>query len=337
MKNMLLDQMARPLHDLRISVIDRCNLRCRYCMPPEIFGPDHPFLANDALMTFDEIIRLIRLFQSLGVRKIRITGGEPLLRPDLPRLIKMIKELDPTLDVALTTNGILLPQHALSLKRAGLTRINISLDSLDDTTFGFMNGLGVPVQKVLAGIQAAADAGIKIKINMVVQKGINDKDILPMARYFKEQGHILRFIEYMDVGNTNGWRLEHVVSKREIIDQIHRQMPLEKIPPNYKGEVASRYRYVGCGQEIGIISSVTEAFCSTCTRARLSADGRFFTCLFASNGTDLLTGMRNGVTDAELLQTIQSVWEGRDDRYSEERLQQTDFSKKKIEMSYIGG
>lgn len=334
----ILDRYERPLQDLRISVTDKCNFRCRYCMPEEIFGPDYPFLPQETLLSFEELTRLVRLFVQLGVRKIRITGGEPLLRRELSTLIDMIHRIDGIEDIALTTNGSLLPKYAQELKDAGLQRVTVSLDSLDDERFGRINGRGYPVEKVLQGIEAAEKAGLGVKINMVVKKGTNDQDILPMARYFKEKGHILRFIEYMDVGNANGWRLEHVVPSREIVRAINREMPLEPVDPNYYGEVASRYRYKGTNDEIGLISSVTEAFCATCTRARLSADGFLYTCLFATEGHDIKTLLREGQSDEEILKTVRAIWQRRTDRYSEERLNQTtDLKKKKVEMSYIGG
>ncbi len=334
----ILDRYERPLQDLRISVTDKCNFRCRYCMPEEIFGPDYPFLPQETLLSFEELTRLVRLFVQLGVRKIRITGGEPLLRRELSTLIDMIHRIDGIEDIALTTNGSLLPKYAQELKDAGLQRVTVSLDSLDDERFGRINGRGYPVEKVLQGIEAAEKAGLGVKINMVVKKGTNDQDILPMARYFKEKGHILRFIEYMDVGNANGWRLEHVVPSREIVRAINREMPLEPVDPNYYGEVASRYRYKGTNDEIGLISSVTEAFCATCTRARLSADGFLYTCLFATEGHDIKTLLREGQSDEEILETVRTIWQRRTDRYSEERLNQTtDLKKKKVEMSYIGG
>lgn len=331
-----LDQYQRPLHDLRVSVTDRCNFRCTYCMPKEVFGPDYPFLPRGALLTFEEIVRLVRLFASLGVRKVRITGGEPLLRRDLPDLIRMLNEVDGIEDIALTTNGVLLPRYAADLKQAGLHRINVSLDAIHDEVFHRMNGGAASVQQVLDGIRAAADAGLAVKVNMVVQRGVNDGEIVPMARHFRGTGHIVRFIEYMDVGNTNGWRWDQVVSKQEILERIHREMPLEPIPSRYYGEVADRYRYVGTDEEIGVISSVTDAFCGTCTRARLSADGQLFTCLFAEKGHDLRSMLRGGASDDEVRRWIAEIWRNRTDRYSEERGRATK-RKKKVEMSYIGG
>jgi cyclic pyranopterin phosphate synthase len=332
------DALGRPLRDLRISVTDRCNFRCRYCMPEEVFGPDYKFLPREVLLRFEEITRLVRIFARLGVEKIRITGGEPLLRRGLPDLIRMLSEVEGIRDIALTTNGSLLSKYARDLREAGLKRVNVSLDALDDEIFAKMTGGRSGVRPVLEGIEAAARAGLKVKVNMVVQKGVNDGQILPMARHFRGTGHILRFIEFMDVGNSNGWNLEQVVSKREIIERIHREMPLEPVEPNYYGEVASRYRYQGTEEEIGVVSSVTESFCSTCTRARLSADGRLYTCLFASEGTDLRGPLRAGESDEELEARICDVWNRRRDRYSDERLYNTRIrDRKKVEMSYIGG
>ncbi|MBE5106267.1 GTP 3',8-cyclase MoaA [Bacillus thuringiensis] len=338
MKSVTLDKLQRPLKDLRISVTDRCNFRCRYCMPEEIFGPDYSFLSNDKILSFDEIERITRIFVSLGVRKVRITGGEPLLRRDLPQLIEQLHKIDGVEDIGLTTNGSLLKKFAPDLYKAGLSRVTVSLDSLEEERFYHLNGNRSKVQKVLEGIQAAAEVGMKIKINMVIQKGKNEQDILQMAQYFKENKHILRFIEYMDVGNYNGWELKEVVSKQEIVDTIHQVMPLERIEANYAGEVATRYRYIGSDEEIGIISSVTDSFCSSCTRARISAEGKLYTCLFASKGNDLRELLRSGYTDEEITYIVRDIWNNREDRYSDERLSNT--SKKrgpKIEMSHIGG
>jgi cyclic pyranopterin phosphate synthase len=308
-------------------------------MPAEIFGPDYKFLPQDKLLSFEEITRLTKIFTSLGVEKIRITGGEPLMRKDLPTLIGMISRVDGVRDIAMTTNGSLLAEHARALKDAGLNRVTVSLDSLDVGRFGQINGRGYQVAAILNGIEVAAQVGLQVKINMVVQRGINDQDILPMARYFREKGHILRFIEFMDVGNSNGWKLDQVVPSREIVELIDQQMPLEPIEPNYYGEVASRYRYKGTDQEIGLISSVTQAFCSTCTRARLSAEGKLYTCLFASDGENLRDPIRAGASDDQLREFIRQIWSKRDDRYSEVRLNNTDELKnrKKVEMSHIGG
>ncbi|HDR6217766.1 MULTISPECIES: GTP 3',8-cyclase MoaA [Bacillus] len=338
MKSVTLDKLQRPLKDLRISVTDRCNFRCRYCMPEEIFGPDYSFLSNDKILSFDEIERITRIFVSLGVRKLRITGGEPLLRRGLPKLIERLNKIDGVEDIGLTTNGSLLKKFAPDLYKAGLSRVTVSLDSLEEERFFYLNGNRSKVQRVLEGIQAAAEVGMKIKINMVVQKGKNEQDILQMAQYFKENKHILRFIEYMDVGNYNGWDLKEVVSKQEIVDTIHQVMPLERIEANYSGEVATRYRYIGSDEEIGIISSVTDSFCSSCTRARISAEGKLYTCLFASKGNDLRELLRSEHTDEDITDAVRDIWNNREDRYSDERLNHT--NKKtipKIEMSHIGG
>ncbi|HDR7901155.1 GTP 3',8-cyclase MoaA [Bacillus cereus] len=338
MKSVTLDKLQRPLKDLRISVTDRCNFRCRYCMPEEIFGPDYSFLSNDKILSFDEIERITRIFVSLGVRKLRITGGEPLLRRGLPKLIERLNKIDGVEDIGLTTNGSLLKKFAPDLYKAGLSRVTVSLDSLEEERFFYLNGNRSKVQRVLEGIQAAAEVGMKIKINMVVQKGKNEQDILQMAQYFKENKHILRFIEYMDVGNYNGWELKEVVSKQEIVDTIHQVMPLERIEANYSGEVATRYRYIGSDEEIGIISSVTDSFCSSCTRARISAEGKLYTCLFASKGNDLRELLRSEHTDEDIKDLVRDIWNNREDRYSDERLNHT--NKKaipKIEMSHIGG
>ncbi|EOP71288.1 MULTISPECIES: GTP 3',8-cyclase MoaA [Bacillus] len=338
MKSVTLDKLDRPLKDLRISVTDRCNFRCRYCMPEEIFGRDYSFLSNDKILSFDEIERITRIFVSLGVRKLRITGGEPLLRKDLPELIQRLNEIDGVEDIGLTTNGSLLKKFAPDLYKAGLSRVTVSLDSLNEERFSYLNGNRSKVKTVLAGIQAAAEAGMKIKMNMVVQKGKNEQDIVQMAEYFKENKHILRFIEYMDVGNFNGWELGEVVSKQEIVEMIHKVMPLERIEANYPGEVATRYRYIGSDEEIGIISSVTDSFCSSCTRARISAEGKLYTCLFASKGNNLKELLRSGYTDEEITDIIRDIWNNRSDRYSDERLSNTNKkTMRKIEMSHIGG
>ncbi|PEC66030.1 GTP 3',8-cyclase MoaA [Bacillus toyonensis] len=338
MKSITLDKLHRPLKDLRISVTDRCNFRCRYCMPEEIFGPDYSFLSNDKILSFDEIERITRIFVSLGVRKLRITGGEPLLRRGLPELIERLNKIDGVEDIGLTTNGSLLKKFAPDLYKAGLSRVTVSLDSLEEERFFYLNGNRSKVQSVLEGIQAAAEVGMKIKINMVVQKGKNEQDILQMAQYFKENKHILRFIEYMDVGNYNGWELGEVISKQEIVNTIREVMPLERIEANYPGEVATRYRYIGSDEEIGIISSVTDSFCSSCTRARISAEGKLYTCLFASKGNDLRALLRSGDTDEEITAVIHDIWNNREDRYSDERLSHTNKkTMPKIEMSHIGG
>jgi cyclic pyranopterin phosphate synthase len=332
----LQDTLGRPVRDLRISVTDRCNFRCVYCMPKEVYGRDYHFLERRELLTFEEIARLTRAFAGLGVEKARLTGGEPLLRRELERLIEMLAAI-PGLDLTLTTNGSLLPQKAQALADAGLERVTVSLDSLDDEVFKAMNDVDVPVERVLAGIEAAAAAGLApVKVNMVVKRGANEESILPMARYFRESGHILRFIEYMDVGHTNGWRLDDVVPAEEIVATIHDELPLEPLEPNYPGEVARRYRYVDGSGEIGVIASVTQPFCGACTRARLSAEGRLYTCLFAVEGHDLRALLRGGATDGELATAIAAVWRARGDRYSELRSAQT-AGLPKVEMSYIGG
>lgn len=332
----LLDSRGRPIKDLRISVTDRCNFRCVYCMPKAVFDKDYAFLPRESLLSFEEITRLARLFAAHGVTKIRLTGGEPLLRRNLEELIAQLVEI-PDMEVTLTTNGVLLPKKAAALKAAGLKRVTVSLDSLDDAVFRAMNDMDVPVSDVLKGIEAAEAAGLgPIKINMVVKRGLNDQEILPMARRFRGSGHILRFIEFMDVGSSNGWRMDDVVPSAEVVQRIHEAFPLEQIDPNYTGEVAERWRYADGGGEIGVISSVTQAFCSTCTRARLSTEGRLYTCLFAQSGHDLRALMRAQRSDAELSAVIGQIWAGRSDRYSEIRTAET-ASLRKIEMSYIGG
>ena len=331
-----LDTLGRPLHDLRISVTDRCNFRCVYCMPKEVFGKDFQFLPRAEILTFEEIERLVRIFVGLGVQKIRLTGGEPLVRRDLERLVEKLAALG-DLDLTLTTNGSLLAQKANALAAAGLKRITVSLDSLDDATFRAMNDVDFPVAKVLAGIEAAHGAGLApIKINMVTKRGVNESSIVPMARYFKGTGMTLRFIEFMDVGSTNGWRLDDVVPAREIVAMIDHEMPLEPVQSGYRGEVAARYRYKDGGGEIGVISSVTQPFCADCTRARLSADGALYTCLFATQGHDLRALLRNGASDEEISSAIAAVWTERTDRYSDLRSEQT-AGLHKIEMSFIGG
>ncbi|WP_270181545.1 GTP 3',8-cyclase MoaA [Alkalihalobacillus sp. CinArs1] len=331
------DRYQRPLRDLRISVTDRCNFRCRYCMPEETFGPDYEFLPKASLLSFEEITRLAKVFVGMGVEKIRLTGGEPLLRKDLSVLVHMLSSIDGIKDIALTTNASLLKKHAVSLKEAGLDRVNVSLDAIHDETFGKMNGRGTKIKPVLDGIQAATDAGLGVKINMVVQKGVNDHEIIPMAAYFRHSGHVVRFIEYMDVGNSNGWKFDHVVSKKEIVDAISDLYPLEEVEPAYYGEVANRFTYLDGAGEIGVISSVSDSFCANCTRARLSADGALYTCLFSSKGTSLRNPLRNGATDSQMADLLHSVWKGRDDRYSDERTEEGVEKREKIEMSFIGG
>jgi GTP 3',8-cyclase len=336
MATFITDTLNRPLRDLRISVTDRCNFRCVYCMPKEIFGSDYQFLERSQILTFEEIARLARIFAGHGVRKIRLTGGEPLVRRDLHHLVAMLAPI-PDLDLTLTTNGSLLARQAQALKDAGLKRVSVSLDSLDDATFKAMNDVDFPVQKVLEGMHAAAQSGLTpIKVNMVVKRGLNESSILPMARFFREKGYILRFIEYMDVGHTNGWRMDDVVPAAEIIKMIHAEMPLEPLDPNYPGEVAERWRYKDGSGEIGVVASVTQAFCRTCNRARISAEGKLYTCLFAVKGHDFRDLMRGGATDEEISQAIARVWGKRGDRYSELRSENT-ISLPKVEMSHIGG
>jgi cyclic pyranopterin phosphate synthase len=333
------DQFQRPLRDLRISVTDRCNFRCPYCMPREVFGPGYAFLKDPQLMGLEELVRIARVFRGLGVEKIRLTGGEPLLRPDVPELVRALKQDLGMPEVALTTNGWLLESVVPALRAAGLDRVNVSVDSLHDEVAGRMNGLGFKVDRVLRGIDAAAAAGLPVKINMVVQRGVNDHEIIPVCEYFRARGHPLRFIEFMDVGNTNRWSQAQVVPAQEIVARVGARWPLEPAGPAYRGEVASRYRYRDGGGEIGLISSVTEPFCRDCHRARLSADGRLFTCLFASQGHDVLGRLRAGDDDAALTAHLAGIWSGRRDRYSDERagLLASGESRPKVEMSYIGG
>jgi GTP 3',8-cyclase len=334
---MTLDSLNRPLHDLRISVTDRCNFRCVYCMPKEVFGKDFEFLPPRALLTFEEMARLASIFISLGVEKLRITGGEPLVRREIEKLIGMLAPLRDLKDLTLTTNGALLARKAEALRQAGLKRITVSLDALDDDTFRAMNDVDFPVSRVLEGIEAARTAGLApIKVNMVVKRGVNDGSILDMARYFHGRGVILRFIEFMDVGTTNGWRLDDVVPAAEIVNQIDAEMPLEPIEANYPGEVASRYRFKDGGGEIGLISSVTQPFCASCTRARLSSEGRLYTCLFAAAGFDLRSMLRGGKSDEQLSDAVRRLWTARIDRYSELRTVAT-AARPKVEMSHIGG
>ena len=339
----LLDRRARPLRDLRISVTDRCNFRCVYCMPKATFGPHHAFLPHDALLTFEEIERLARLFVGFGVDKIRLTGGEPLLRRDLPTLVERLARLSTPdgrpPDLTLTTNGVLLARHARALKNAGLARVTVSLDALDDALFRRINDADFPVASVLAGIDAAQSAGLApLKINMVVKRGLNDGEILPLARRFRGTGAVLRFIEYMDVGATNDWRLADVVPSAEVVARIAHEFPLVPAGPHRPGETAQRWRYADGGGEIGTISSVTRPFCGNCTRARLSTDGRVYHCLFAGHGYDLRAPLRGGATDAQLAGTIARLWLARDDRYSELRSAgAADGAEPHVEMSFIGG
>ena len=328
------------MRDLRISVTDRCNFRCPYCMPSEIYGEAYEFLPRAEILTFEELTRLIGIFAELGIEKLRVTGGEPLLRNDLPQLLGMLSSIDGIDDLTLTTNGYLLSQFAQQLKDAGLSRITISLDSLDDEVFKAMNGRGFTTDRVLESIEVASDVGLSpIKINCVVQKDVNDHTIVDLARHFKGTGHIVRYIEYMDVGNRNGWQSEHVVPAEEIITRIDSEMPLEPAESNYQGEVATRYRYKDGSGEIGVIASVTKPFCGNCTRVRLSTDGKIFTCLFASDGVSLMEPMRAGASDDELRDTITGIWTARSDKYSEERAANPSEpgAPRKIEMYQIGG
>jgi len=330
------DRRGRPLRDLRISVTDRCNFRCVYCMPKEVFGKDFQFLERKALLTFEEIERVTRIFAGLGIEKVRLTGGEPLVRRNIEGLIARLAPIE-GLDLTLTTNGSLLEQKAARLHAAGLKRVTVSLDSLDDAEFRAMNDVDFPVARVLAGIDAAAAAGFApVKVNMVVKRGMNEAAIVPMARYFRDRGHIVRFIEYMDVGATNGWRMDEVVSAAEIVARIDSELPLEPIGAQYRGEVAQRWRYRDGSGEIGVIASVTQAFCRDCTRARLSAEGQIYTCLFATSGHDLRALVRSGASDDEIRAFIEDLWSARADRYSELRSEQT-VRLHKVEMSYIGG
>ena len=336
-----LDRLGRPLHDLRISVTDRCNFRCTYCMPKEIFGRDYAFLPKDQVLSFEEIHRAARAFVQLGVEKLRITGGEPLVRRGLPELIRMLADLRTpagrALDLTLTTNGAALRSLAQPLADAGLRRVTVSLDSLDDAVFGAMNGVDFPVAKVLDGIDAAIEAGLTpVKINMVVRRGINETSVVPMARWARDTGVTLRFIEYMDVGHSNGWRLDEVVPAAELIDTVTAAWPADPAEPQYRGEVAGRWRYADGGGEFGIISSVTRPFCRDCTRARLSADGKLYTCLFAVDGRDVRAVLRDGSSDDELLAFLTDTWRARDDRYSESRSGSTS-DLPKIEMFAMGG
>jgi len=332
---LLADTLGRPMRDLRISVTDRCNFRCTYCMPREVFDADYKFLPHEAILSFEEIARLARIFVGLGVQKIRLTGGEPLLRKGLPDLVAMLAPLGA--DLTLTTNGSTLVKHAGALKNAGLNRLTVSLDSLDEATFRAMNDADFPVEKVLDGIAAATDAGFSpVKINMVVKRGVNDHQIVEAARHWRDSGHILRFIEFMDVGSTNGWRMDDVIPSAEVIRRISEVFPLEPVDPNYTGEVAERWRYQDGAGEIGVISSVTQAFCGTCNRMRLSTEGSLYTCLFAQRGHDLKSLLRGGASDDDIRDAIAAVWRVRDDRYSELRSAET-AKKPKVEMSYIGG
>jgi len=331
----LIDTFGRVHNNLRVSVTDRCNFRCVYCMPREVFDSNYRFLRHEDILSFEEIARLAGVFVGLGVSKIRLTGGEPLVRRNVDRLVEMLAELDA--EITLTTNGSLLAKQAAALKKAGLDRVTVSLDSLDDATFRKMNDADFPVARVIEGIETAAAAGLgPVKVNMVVKRGVNDHSIVQMAERWRGTGHIIRFIEYMDVGSTNGWKMDDVIPSAEVVRRIGARWPLEPVDPNYAGEVAERWRYLDGAGEIGVISSVTQAFCSSCTRMRLSTEGALYTCLFAQSGHDLKTLLRSGASDDELRNEIAAVWQRRADRYSEIRTAET-AKNKKVEMSYIGG
>lgn len=335
------DRLGRALHDLRLSVTDRCNFRCVYCMPKEAFGRDHAFLPKSEVLTFEELSRLTKIFTTLGVRKVRVTGGEPLLRRDLPVLIRQLAAIRGVEDLTLTTNGSALAALAAPLREAGLRRVTVSLDALDEAVFRAMNDVDFPVARVLEGIDRALQAGFApVKINMVVKRGVNEHQILPMVERFRGPQFILRFIEYMDVGATNGWRMDEVVSATEIVGRISEKYPLEPLLPNYVGEVARRWRHRDGGGELGVITSVTKPFCGDCTRARVSADGRLFTCLFAGEGHDLRALLRSGMSDATIAAAISGMWADRADRYSEQRSEQQNegaATQAKAEMSMLGG
>jgi len=331
------DTLDRPLRDLRISVIDRCNFRCQYCMPAEIFNENFHFLPREELLSYEEIERVAKIFASLGVEKLRLTGGEPLLRKELPLLIEKLSKIEGIHDIGLTTNGVFLKRYAHELKQAGLDRVNISLDSIDDELFKQINGRNIGTKKVMEGITAAKEAGLGVKINMVVKKGLNESQILPMARYCKEEGVQLRYIEFMDVGSTNGWKMDNVVTKKEILQMLESEFELEAVEEDYFGEVAKRYRYKGTDSQVGFITSVSESFCGSCTRARLSANGSLFTCLFNGNGHDLKGLLRSDMNDNDLRDHLIGWWNHRKDRYSDERVEGKNQNQQKIEMSYIGG
>jgi cyclic pyranopterin phosphate synthase len=334
---LLVDTRGRALRDLRISVTDRCNFRCTYCMPKDVFDADYQFLPHAQVLSFEEIVRAARIFRALGTEKIRLTGGEPLLRRGIDKLVAMLREALPGVDLTLTTNGSALKSMAARLRQAGLDRVTVSLDSLDDATFRAMNDADFPVAKVLEGIDAAAEAGLEpVKVNMVVKRGMNDHQVVDMARHFRGSGHVVRFIEFMDVGSTNGWRMDDVIPSAEVLRRIGEHFPLEPAEANYAGEVAGRWRYRDGAGEIGVISSVTQAFCSTCTRARLSTDGHLYTCLFAQRGYDIKGLLRAGADDERIARSLAAIWQARADRYSEIRTAETALSRK-VEMSFIGG
>jgi cyclic pyranopterin phosphate synthase len=336
----LVDRLGRPLETLRISVTDRCNFRCVYCMPKEVFGRDYVFLERRELLTLEELTRVVGIFASLGIRTVRITGGEPLVRRNVEHLVELLAAIETPrgdqLDLALTTNGSLLAQKAEALAAAGLSRVTVSLDSLDEEAFRAMNDVDFPVQRVLEGIDAAEAAGLPVKVNAVVKRGANDGDVLALSEHFRGSGHVLRFIEYMDVGSTNGWRLEDVVSAEEIVERISERWPLEPVPAERPDATARRWRYLDGAGEIGVVASVTQPFCGGCSRARLSAEGRLYTCLFAARGHDLRAPLRLGASDEELAEQLRSIWTRRTDRYSELRTAET-AALPKVEMSYIGG
>jgi GTP 3',8-cyclase len=340
----LLDTLGRPLQDLRVSVTDRCNFRCTYCMPREVYGRDYQFLPRAELLTFEEIVRLAAVLVGEGVRKVRLTGGEPLLRARLPELVGMLRHISGIEDLTLTTNGSLLRRHAVALAAAGLRRVTVSLDALDDATFRLLNDAEFAVATVLDGIEAAEAAGLRpININMVVRRGVNEHAVLPMARHFRERGHVLRFIEYMDVGHTNGWRMDDVVPAAEILARVAREMPIEPLPARYRGEVATRWRYRDASGEVGIIASVSQPFCGDCTRLRLTADGQLYTCLFGNVAHDVRGPLREGVGDDGLRSVIRSAWAARSDRYSELRTRAGGVRElpmidpQRVEMSRVGG
>jgi GTP 3',8-cyclase len=337
-ENTVRDEFRRGLRDLRISVTDRCNFRCCYCMPRDVFGAEYPFMKSSELLTFEEIARLTRLFASMGVQKVRLTGGEPLLRHGIEQLIKMLVGIEGISELAMTTNGSLLAKKAPSLREAGLSRVTVSLDSLDPDTFKVMSDVKIPISRVFDGIAAAAEAGLgPVKLNTVVKRGVNDGEgLLDLAEFGRKHGHVVRFIEFMDVGSSNGWCLDEVVPAAEIVEAINERWPIEPLDPNYVGEVATRYRYLDGAGEVGVITSISQPFCGTCTRARLSAKGELYTCLFASLGHDLRGPLREGATDEELHQRITGIWKARTDRYSALRTTET-LGLPKVEMSYIGG
>ncbi|MEB8090165.1 GTP 3',8-cyclase MoaA [Staphylococcus saprophyticus] len=340
MVEQITDKLGRPIRDLRLSVTDRCNFRCDYCMPKEIFGDDFVFLPKDELLTFDEMVRIAQVYTELGVKKIRITGGEPLLRRDLDKLIYQLNQLEGVEDIGLTTNGLLLKKHGQKLYDAGLRRINVSLDAIDDAVFQAINNRNIKASTILQQIDYAVAIGFQVKVNVVVQKGVNDDQIVPMVQYFKDKDVQIRFIEFMDVGNDNGWDFSKVVSKDEMLEMIEQNFDIEPVAPKYYGEVAKYYQHKDNKAQFGLITSVSQSFCSTCTRARLSSDGKFYGCLFSTvDGFNVKSFMRNGATDNELFEQFKALWNIRDDRYSDERTEQTvaNRKRKKINMNYIGG